>query len=230
MNVAIIPAGGHGKRFGSTTPKQLIKVFDKEIIVYTLEIFQKSNLIDQIVIAVPHNFISLILRLKDKYNLSKIIKVVEGGKERQDSVFNGLSSIHLKKNDLVIVHDAARPLLPQSILKNAIQCAKEKGNAVVCLKARDTLIKGNKIIQNYIDREKIYYVQTPQIFRYNDLLLAMKNAYKENFIATDESNLIKKSGKKINIIDGSPLNFKITTKEDLEMFKGIIFYKRNFIH
>ncbi len=230
MNVVIIPAGGQGKRFGSKIPKQFLNVGDKELIVYTLETFQKSKLIDQIVIAVPHHFISLILRLKDKYNLSKIKEVVEGGKERQNSVFNALSSLHLKKNDLIIVHDADRPLLSKSILKNAISVAQKKGNSVVCIKAKDTLIKGNKIIQDYVDRDKIYYVQTPQIFLYNDLMTAMKIANEQNFIGTDESILVKRLGKKINIVEGSSLNFKITTKEDLEMFKGIIQNKTKLIH
>lgn len=217
----IIPAGGKGKRGGTATPKQYIRFHGKELIVYTLEIFQKNNLVDEIIISAEPPYISLLKKIVKDYNLTKITQLVEGGDERQDSVNNALKVINAEDDDLVAVHDAARPMLSDFILTKAINTAKEKGNALVCLKARDTLLKGDQIVKEYVDRSEIYYVQTPQIFRYKDLKKAMEKAYEKNFIGTDESMLIKELGMDINIVEGSMLNFKVTTMTDIEMFEKL---------
>lgn len=233
MNVfVVIPASGKGKRSGTETPKQYLKFHGKELIVYTLEVFQKNNLVDEIIISAEKEYFPLLNEIKRKFNLTKISMIVEGGEERQDSVYNALKSIKAKgassddyarlNDDLILVHDAARPLLPDSILTKAINTAKEKGNALVCLKARDTLLKGDQLVSEYIDRSEMYYVQTPQIFKYGDLMKAMKKAYEKNFIGTDESMLIKELGIDINIVEGSMLNFKVTTTTDIEMFEKLI--------
>jgi 2-C-methyl-D-erythritol 4-phosphate cytidylyltransferase len=206
---AVIPAGGKGKRGGTETPKQYIRFHGKELVVYTLEVFQKCNLIDEIIIAAEPSYFSLLNKIKKDYNLTKITKIVEGGEERQDSVNNVLKSLKADDNDQIAVHDAARPLLPENILTKAISTAKEKGNALVCLKARDTLLIGDRIVKDYVDRSEIYYVQTP------------KKAYEKNFIGTDESMLIKEIGIDINIVEGSMLNFKVTTMTDIEMFERL---------
>ncbi len=222
----IIPAGGKGKRGGTATPKQYIRFHGKELIVYTLEIFQKNNLVDEIIISAEPPYISLLKKIVKDYNLTKITKLVEGGDERQDSVNNALKVINAEDDDLVAVHDAARPMLSDFILTKAINTAKEKGNALVCLKARDTLLKGDQIVKEYVDRSEIYYVQTPQIFRYKDLKKAMKKAYEKNFIGTDESMLIKELGIDINIVEGSMLNFKVTTMTDIEMFEKLTIHNQ----
>lgn len=219
---AIIPAGGKGIRSGLSAPKQYLKFKGKELIAFTLDTFQKNKLIDEIIISAEKSYFPLIEKIKAKYRLTKIKRIVEGGKERQDSVFNALTSLSADKNDLIVVHDAARPLLSSKILMEAITVAKKKGNALVCVKATDTLIKGNKTVESYLDREKIFYVQTPQIFKYQDLMDAMENAYENNFYGTDESMLVKNIGKKINLVEGSFLNFKITTKSDIDLFKQLI--------
>ena len=218
---AIIPAGGKGKRGGTETPKQYLRFHGKELIAYTLEVFQKNNLIDEIIISAESEYFSLLNEIKDKYNLTKISQIVEGGEARQDSVQNALKAINADDNDLIAVHDAARPLLPENILTEAINTAKEKGNALVCLKARDTLLKGDEFVKEYVDRSEMYYVQTPQIFKYGDLMKAMKNAYEKNFFGTDESMLINQIGIDINIVEGSMLNFKVTTSTDIEMFEKL---------
>jgi len=221
--IAIIPAGGKGIRSGTAAPKQYLKFNDKELIVYTLDIFQQNEMIDEIIISAEDNYISLLNDLKEKYNLSKISKVVEGGDTRQDSVYNALKSLSdTADNDLIAVHDAARPLLLQEILTNAVETAKQKGNALVCIKAKDTLIKGNEVVESYLDRDEVYYVQTPQIFSYSVLMKAMKNAYESNFIGTDESMLVRQIGEKVNIVEGSVYNFKITTADDIEMFERLV--------
>jgi 2-C-methyl-D-erythritol 4-phosphate cytidylyltransferase len=218
---AVIPAGGKGKRSGTETPKQYLKFHGKDLIAYTLEVFQKNNLVDEIIIAAEPPYFSLLNKIAKDYNLTKINQLVEGGEERQDSVYNALKSIKANADDLIAVHDAARPLLPDDILTKAINTAKEKGNALVCLKARDTLLKGGEVVKEYVDRTEMYYVQTPQIFKYGDLMKAMKKAYEKNFIGTDESMLIKELGIDINIVEGSMLNFKVTTVTDIEMFEKL---------
>ncbi|MCW8961673.1 MAG: 2-C-methyl-D-erythritol 4-phosphate cytidylyltransferase, partial [Ignavibacteriaceae bacterium] len=130
---AVIPAGGKGKRGGTETPKQYIRFHGKELIVYTLEVFQQNNLVDEIIISAEPAYFSLLEEIKNKFHLTKITKIVEGGEERQDSVNSALKSINADDNDLIAVHDAARPLLPESILTKAINTAKDKGNALVCL-------------------------------------------------------------------------------------------------
>jgi len=222
----IIPAGGKGKRGGTATPKQYIRFHGKELIVYTLEVFQRNNLVDEIIISAEPPYFTLLNKIAKDYNLTKISQLVEGGEERQDSVYNALKAIKADDVDLVAVHDAARPMLSDPILTKAINTAKEKGNALVCLKARDTLLKGDQFVREYVDRSEIYYVQTPQIFRYKDLKKAMKIAYEKNFIGTDESMLIKKLGIDINIVEGSMLNFKVTTITDIEMFEKLTIHNQ----
>lgn len=220
--VVVIPAGGAGLRSGLPKPKQYVKVNGKELIVYTLMNFQKCKFIDEIVIAASVQYFKLLNKLIEKYKLSKVTSVIEGGKERQDSVFNALFSLNTNSNDLILVHDAARPLLPASVLENAVKLAEEKGNAVVALKAKDTLVKGAQSIDSYINRDEIYQIQTPQIFKASILKKAMLEAQKNNFYGTDESMLVKRIGKKVYLSEGSSLNFKVTTKEDFSLFKSIL--------
>ena len=218
---AIIPSGGSGMRMNNPLPKQYLRINGKEIIAYTLEIFQKCDLIDEIIIAAQKNYFDLLQTIKKNYSFSKISKIVEGGEERQHSVFNALKSINAKENDLIVVHDAVRPLLPQDLLKNTIATANQFGCAVAALKAKDTLIKGNDSILSYVDRNEYYYAQTPQIFRYKILFEAMKNAELNQFIGTDESMLVHRLGYEIKIVEGSSLNFKITSQDDIKLLQLI---------
>jgi 2-C-methyl-D-erythritol 4-phosphate cytidylyltransferase len=218
----IIPAGGKGQRFGESLPKQYHQINGKEILVYTLDIFQKCSLVDEIIVPAQKDFITIIENLACKYNITKLNKVVEGGKERQDSVYNALISIDAEDDDLIAVHDVARPLLPEQVLVEAILTAKKFDNIIVCLKASDTLVQGNEFINSYIDRENVLYVQTPQIFRYKTLKEAMVLAKNDDFYGTDESMLVNRLGYKIKIVSGSPLNLKITSPEDIEILTKIL--------
>lgn len=220
--IAIIPAGGKGLRSGLATPKQYLKVNSKEIIVYTLQAFQKNKHINKIIIAAEPEYFNLLIKLVNKFKLSKVKLIVEGGSTRQQSVYNAVLSSGAEDNDLLVVHDAARALIPNDVLTNAIVSAKKNGNALVCIKAKDTLIKGKKFVDEYLNRDEVYYVQTPQIFKYKDLQRALGKAHSEKFVGTDESMLVKRTGKKVNIVEGSVFNFKITTKEDVEMFRRLV--------
>lgn len=219
---AVIPAGGKGLRIGKNIPKQYLKFYGKELIAYTLDVFQKSPLIDEIVIAAEPAYFKKLEAIKTKYKLGKISNIISGGEERQDSVFNALSSLPAKKNDIVLVHDAARPLLSPKILAEVVTTVKKKGNAIVCIKAKDTLLRKESNEASYIDRNNVYYVQTPQGAKYGCLMDAFNKAKSENFKATDESMLLQKAGYDINIVEGSLLNFKVTAADDIEIFKRLI--------
>ena len=219
---AIIPSGGTGSRTGLDIPKQYVKVHNKELIAYTLEKFQNCNEIDEIIVAAQPEFFDLLQKIKLKFNITKLSQVVKGGKERQDSVFNAFSSINFSsENDLIAVHDAARPLIPIEVISNAVKTAREEKSAVVAIKAKDTLFKGESVVESYIDRKSVFYVQTPQIFSKNVYQKALDFAKENSFLGTDESMLVKNAGFDVKIVEGSSLNFKVTTKDDLEIFEKL---------
>jgi 2-C-methyl-D-erythritol 4-phosphate cytidylyltransferase len=217
----IIPSGGVGKRVNNSIPKQYLKFNNKEIIAYTIEVFQQSNMIDEILISAQKDYFNALEEIKHKYSFMKLTRIVEGGEERQHSVFNALKSLQADNDDIVVVHDAVRPLLSQEILTRSIETAKNCGAAVVAIQAKDTLIKGRDSVISYVDRQEFYYAQTPQVFGYEILHDAMQKAEKENFIGTDESMLVHRAGYKVKIVEGSPLNFKITHQDDIKLFELI---------
>lgn len=220
--IVIIPSGGKGLRLGTVIPKQYVKVNNKELIAYTIDVFEQCDEIDEIVVAAQKDYFDLLNEIIKKYSFRKVLKIVEGGKERQDSVYNALSSLSANNRDLILVHDAARPLLPQDVLLNALQSAENFDNVVVGIKAKDTLIKGSDSVLSYVDRSEIFYAQTPQIFRYGILKSAMEKAIKKGFLGTDESMLVHKASYKVKIVEGSVFNFKVTTKDDLDLFRSLV--------
>ncbi|MCK9280909.1 MAG: 2-C-methyl-D-erythritol 4-phosphate cytidylyltransferase [Melioribacteraceae bacterium] len=218
----IIPSGGLGKRINTPLPKQYLKIFGKEIIAYTLLTFQKIKEIDEIIIAADPFYFKLLQKIIKKYDLSKVSFLVEAGSERQYSVENAIKLINPTSDNIVLVHDAVRPLVSSKIIKDAIKAAIEHGNSVVAIKSKDTLLKGTDFVSKYLDRDEIFYVQTPQVFNGTDIRKAFYKAKEDNFLGTDESMLVKKCGKKIFIVEGSSLNFKITNKDDLHLFKSLV--------
>ncbi|MEW6652350.1 MAG: 2-C-methyl-D-erythritol 4-phosphate cytidylyltransferase, partial [Bacteroidota bacterium] len=190
----IIPSGGLGKRTNSPLPKQYVKFAGKELIAHTLQVFQSSKHVDEIVVAAQSSYFSLLESIKQNFGLTKFICLVEGGTERQHSVYNALISLKASDDDIIVVHDAVRPLLTKEILYNSIQTAKQYGSAVVAIKAKDTLIRGKDFVIDYVDRSEFFYAQTPQVFKYSILLDAMRKAKAENFIGTDESMLVHRAG------------------------------------
>jgi 2-C-methyl-D-erythritol 4-phosphate cytidylyltransferase len=221
-SVAIIPAAGFGKRIGGEIPKQFLAINGKELIAYTLDVFQNSELIDEIVVATTDDGIDILEGIKIKYGFTKISAIVKGGEQRQDSVYAALKAVNLSYTDLAAVHDAARALLPLEVLNKALLSAYQKGSALVCLSVRDTIgiLESNEL--EYIDRSKVQIVQTPQIFRYGELLSAFEQAYKDNYYGTDESSLMRRAGYPVHISEGSVYNFKVTTKEDIEIFEKLV--------
>lgn len=221
MNIALIVAGGSGTRFGGETPKQFLLIDNKPLLAYTIEAFNKVKNIDQIVLVVPKEYINEVKKYKVDFNLSKISKVVEGGTTRQESVKNGLLSINCNDEDIILIHDGARPLINEDIIAANIQeCSKYQAVETV-IPMVDTVIKsedGTKL-DSVKNRNELYQVQTPQTFKYS-LIKKAHLICKDNLVS-DDAQLIKNMGINVHLVIGSRTNIKITNKEDLELFKSI---------
>lgn len=203
---AIITAGGTSSRFGNTN-KLLEKIYNKEVIKYTVEAFEKSD-VDEIVICANK---SIIKELSEMFTH----KIVEGGPTRQASVFNGLKAIEC---DYVLIHDGARPIITPEIINRTIDMVKEKNAVSVVTKTIDTIkeVHDGKIIKT-IDRSKLYNTQTPQAFKYELIKNAHEKLEGQNF--TDDSGMLEALGYEVYIVDGSYKNIKITTQSDIELAK-----------
>ena len=217
---AIIPAAGSGSRFGEE--KQFKILSGRPLWAYTLDPFIKSSLINEILFIVPETYINTVQSSESFIIASKKkeIKVIPGGPKRTDSVLNGLYSTK-KTNDLVCIHDAARPFIRQSFITETVNSCKDFDGAVLAIPSVDTVkVVKDEIINKTIDRTIIWMAQTPQTFHRDKLLDAFKNNIKVH--VTDESVLMELSGYSIRIINGDAENFKITNKLDWELAKIIV--------
>lgn len=222
MNSAIIVAAGSGTRFGADRPKQFLEIGGKPLLIHTLEKFQNCNSIDDIVLILSENEIENFQKTLPNFQISKLSKIIVGGKTRAESVRNGFFSLDSEKTKIVAVHDGARPFVSSDEISQTIE--KAEINGAVCLVAPvfDTIkkVSGGKIIET-IDRNFLRRALTPQTFRFEILLKAFSD---ENFDAnaTDECFLVEKAGNEIFFIDGSPKNIKITTKEDFDLAESFL--------
>lgn len=207
---AIIPAGGTSSRFGNKN-KLLEKINNKEVIKYTVEAFEKSE-VDEIIICAN---ISIMDELKEIFKNSPKVKIIEGGSTRQESVFNGLQA---SECDYVLIHDGARPMITTDIINLAIEEVITKKALTVATKTIDTIkeVSDGKIIKT-IDRAKLYNTQTPQAFEYNLIKNAHQKLYGQNF--TDDAGMLEQLGETVYIINGSYKNIKITTQNDIQIAK-----------
>lgn len=219
MNIALIVAGGSGKRMGIDTPKQFIKVHDKPLLVYTVEAFNNHEYIDAIIIVCHEDYLNEVEGYIHHYALDKVISVIKGGETRQQSVFNGLKEIKNKgyqDEDIILIHDAARPLVSEDIITENVRLARSYGAVMTALPSVDTVIRGNDSVGEFLNRNEIYLEQTPASFMFKVIYEAHKKAKGND--ASDDCLLVKQNGKEIQIVRGNKNNFKITTKEDLELF------------
>jgi len=224
---AIIPAAGSGSRYSQNKNKLFENLDGLSVLVQTLKVIASVQEINNIIVCSSKELISEINTIVQNYNLEKAVKVVSGGKTRQESVFNGLKAAAEYNPDYVLIHDGARPLVTEEIIKNAISCAIAKGNAIVAVPAKDTIkrvnVSTNKIIET-LNREELWNIQTPQVFKYNELLEAHKKF--EGMNLTDDSTLIERLGIPSFVVMGSYSNIKITTKEDL-LYAEMLLKKQN---
>lgn len=220
----IITAAGYGRRMGGDKKKQFLMLGDIPLIARTLQIFQNNSLINEIVLVVPDEEITYCEReVVAFYGFTKIKKIISGGEKRQDSVYIGLQSVS-KDMEIVVVHDGVRPFLTSSILESSIKEALDKGAAVAALPVKDTLkkVSTRRTINEGISRDALWRIQTPQAFRKEILIRAFDKARKDNFYGTDESTLVARLGIPVYVVDGSELNIKITTKEDIVLGESIL--------
>ncbi len=207
---AIIPAGGTSSRFGKSN-KLLEKIGEKEVIKYTVEAFEKSN-IDEIIICAN---VAIIDDLKKILNDCKKVRIIEGGASRQESVFNGIKACEC---DYVLIHDAARPMITTDLINTAIDEVVFKNALTVATKTIDTIkeVVDGKIVKT-IDRSKLYNTQTPQAFRYDLIKDAHEKLSGQNF--TDDAGMLEALGQTVYILNGSYKNIKITTQNDIDIAK-----------
>lgn len=223
MNVAIIVAAGSGKRFGAKTPKQLLEICGKPLIIHTLQRFQSCSEIDEIILVLPSTETAKFLQIVGKYGITKLAKVVAGGETRAESVSKGLKSIRAATAEIIAVHDGARPLVQAEEISRCIAKAKENGAAILVSSVTDTIkeISTDGTIARTVERAKLRRALTPQCFRYEILKRAYENADLSE-TATDESFLVENSGAQVSIVEGSADNIKITHKSDLILAEAIL--------
>lgn len=224
-------AGGVGSRMKSATiPKQFLEVEGKPIILYTLQNMLKVERFDYIYIATHKDYLDYMKDMVTKYasNPEKVC-VIEGGKERMDSIHNVTTAIvkdnGLHEDDVIVIHDAVRPLVTEKILNDSIDAAKEYGACVCGLPAVDTMLysEDGKVVTNIPERSKLYNGQAPDSFHLPRFLEMQDNLTPEQkAVITGTSQICTMNNQPIYIIEGDALNFKLTTDGDLQMFKGMV--------
>lgn len=221
--IALITAGGKGQRMQSPTAKQFLLLAGKPILAWTIEVFEGCAAIDEIfVIAPPEEMEKVQTEILENFQYKKVLKVVRGGRMRQQSVWNGLRAI---KSDCswVVVHDGVRPLINPLWIEAGLLEARETGAAIVAVPARDTVKRLTpKGELQTLPREEIWLAQTPQIFEFSLLCRAHRRANQEKFTGTDDASLVERLGQKVSLVPGDYGNIKITTPDDLKIAEMLI--------
>lgn len=218
-NIAIIVCSGVGKRMGANLPKQFIQIKNKPIVCYTIDKFENCEKIDEIIIVTNNDYIQFFKEdIIKKYNYKKIKYVISGGKERLNSVYNGLNCIK-DKNSIVLIHDGVRPFVENNDILNIIENTKKYDACILGVKAKDTIkICNNGFIQQTPNRDDVYLAQTPQAFKFDLIKKAYDYAINNNIFITDDASAVECIGYSVKIVEGSYKNIKITTSEDLKFF------------
>ena len=218
----IIPAAGQGTRMGSSIPKQFLLLQGKPILHHTLRAFETSGLVDSITLVVPEKDFDDARKAWAK-DCDIVKNIVAGGKERQDSVYNGFRAIDAD-TDVVIVHDGVRPFVSADMIQRAIEAAQRYGAAITAIPVSDTIKQSDDegFVARTVERNGLWRIQTPQAFQYGVLAEAFQKAVKDSYFGTDEGSLLEHAGKKVKIIEGSEMNIKITRKEDLILGEAIL--------
>ncbi|MCX7845778.1 MAG: 2-C-methyl-D-erythritol 4-phosphate cytidylyltransferase [Dictyoglomaceae bacterium] len=218
--LGIILAAGKGKRFGKDN-KLLQDLMGKPVIYYSIYILEKVSEIDNIVIVSDREKKDLLEELIKEWRFKKVKDIIEGGKERQDSVYNALKFFSFY--NYVLIHDGARPFITEKLVKKIIQEGIEKKAVISGIPVKDTikLISSMKV-EKTLPREKLWQIQTPQFFEYSLILKAHEKAREDNFYGTDDGVLVERLNYPVYIIEGEPWNIKITTKEDLDLAQWLM--------
>lgn len=222
-NCVVIVAGGKGKRMGEPISKQFLLLDDKPILYYTLKVFDNCNSIDDIILVISKEDIDYFNNnIKDTFTFKKLKAVVEGGKERQDSVYNGLKSC--KECDIVLIHDGARPFVEEDMIIKGIETSKRYGASACGVIPKDTIKvrEVNGFSESTLDRNTLIAVQTPQCFKYDLILKAHEYINKNNISVTDDTMALELMGNKVYLYEGKYTNIKVTTPEDLILARYLV--------
>ena len=234
MNIAMIFAGGRGVRMGSGIPKQFLEIHGKPVLVHTLELFQEHDMIDKIYISVLEDYIGKTQKLVDRYGLDKVVSIIPGGATAQDSIYNVLKDAE-KENDgdsIVLLHDGVRPFVSYDTIKQNIESVQKYGSAITCTACYETILlsKSGEKVDSVPYRKDTFAAQAPQSFRLKDIIAAHDevraiNPSYENMV--DACPIMTTLGKEVHMISGNRGNIKVTTPEDVYMFRALLNYKEN---
>ncbi|MDD5010160.1 MAG: 2-C-methyl-D-erythritol 4-phosphate cytidylyltransferase [Syntrophorhabdaceae bacterium] len=222
--LAIILAGGAGKRMGAATNKQFLLIDNKPIIVHTLQIFEECRAVDGIYLVVNQKDLPMIQEeILETYRFNKVLKLVIGGRLRQDSVRNGLEAIE-NPCDIVIIHDGARPFVSPSFIDKGIFLMEVFDAVIPALPVKDTIkiVSKEGFVQKTLERDSLWHIQTPQTFKYDLITKAYREGAAKKLYGYDDATFLEHMGKKVKVIEGSPYNIKITTPEDLIIARGML--------
>ena len=225
---AIITAAGKGKRMLHSVPKHFIRLKDKPVLAYTLDVFERCPDVNQVLVVSRSGEEDYCLKeVVEKYGYKKVLKIVIGGDRRQDSVYNGIKELD-EDTDIVLVHDGVRPFVSQNTLSEAIKLAIFADGVVTAVPVKDTIkyVGDDGIIRATPDRSSLWHAQTPQVFKRRILEEAYVRAYNDKYTGTDDSALVERLGYKVKIVEGTVDNIKITTKEDLLFAEVILMMHR----
>ena len=229
--IAIIIAGGSGRRMGQDIPKQFINVYDKPILIYTLEGFQRHPMVDAIEVVCLDGWHDILWAYAHQFNIDKLKWVIGGGNTGQESIRNGVYNLDGKvsDDDIIIIHDGIRPLVDATVLTDVIQKANEFGNGVTSLPYNEQIFVVNPeddtTTKEYIPRETLRRVSTPQAYKFKRLNEAYHEAYERGigiYGSSYTNTMMVELGETLHFAAGSDKNIKLTTKDDLEMFKSYL--------
>lgn len=231
MTTALVIAGGVGHRMGQNIPKQFINVYDKPVIIYTLEGFEKHPMVDEILVVCLDGWHDVLRAYAKQFGITKLDQVVSGGATGQESIRNGVYALegHCAEDDVVIIHDGIRPLIDAEVLTDVILKCREYGNAVTSLPYNEQIFvvspDDETTTTQYIPRETLRRVSTPQAYKFGKLLASYQRAFAEEigiYGSAYTNTMMVELGERLHFAAGSDKNIKLTTKDDLELFKAYL--------
>ena len=231
-NIALIISGGVGNRMGQDIPKQFLNVCDKPVIVYTMECFQRHPEIDGIVIVCIDGWHEMVRSYAKQFGIAKLDSVVSGGKTGFESIVNGTKEVErlYGPDTLILVHDVIRPNLSEKIISENIRVCHEKGNAITCIPCQEAMLftEDREESHESINRDNLLRTQTPQTFYVRDLRKVQDEALAKGMTNTVAScTLMIEMGYSVYKADGSEKNVKLTTPDDIEIFKALLNSKKD---